>query len=218
MRVRKSCWSRWQVRLRGWLTRAVLAALVLGAGGGQIASARADAALDDVQGYLNGLTSLTARFLQVSPDGSISEGTLYLARPGARIRLEYAPPSRLLLVGSDGWITVRDQATDEDSRWPVGGTPFEALIGDRVDFGKDVRVREVTQSGGIIRVTVEGRDDPGAGSLTLVFSNPPLELRQWQVIDSQRLLTTVTLSDVRTNAPLDSRLFIQRDPELWSDD
>ena len=215
MRMQKFPSRRWKNSLRGV---ALLAGLVLVAGGARTEAAQAEAPLDDVQTYLNSLTSLTARFLQVSPDGSISEGAMYLARPGGRIRLEYAPPSKLLLVGSDGWITVRDEAAGEDSRWPVGGTPFDALIGDKVDFVKDVVVRDVTRGGGIIRVTVEGRADPGAGSLTLVFSESPIELHQWQIIDSQRLLTTVTLSNVRMNTPVESSLFIQRDPELWSDE
>jgi outer membrane lipoprotein-sorting protein len=215
MRMQKFPSWRWKNSLRGV---ALLAGLVLVAGGARTEAAQAEAPLDDVQTYLNSLTSLTARFLQVSPDGSISEGAMYLARPGGRIRLEYAPPSKLLLVGGDGWITVRDEAAGEDSRWPVGGTPFDALIGDKVDFVKDVVVRDVTRGGGIIRVTVEGRADPGAGSLTLVFSESPIELHQWQIIDSQRLLTTVTLSDVRMNTPVESSLFIQRDPELWSDE
>jgi len=187
-----------------------------------IAPARAasptDRDLDSIQGYLNGLSTLRADFLQVAPDGSVSEGTVYLARPGGRVRLDYAPPSDLLMVGSDGWITVRDEAAGEDSRWPVGGTPFDVLIRDQVDLRRDVRVRGVDRAGGVIRVTVEGKDEPEAGSLTLIFSEGPLELRQWQVLDSQRLLTTVALSNVELNLPLDSFLFEQKDPALWSDE
>jgi len=176
------------------------------------------ATIDRVQVYLNQLSTLQARFMQVAPDGSLSEGTLYLARPGGRIRLEYAPPSQLLVVGSEGWITLRDRGADEDSRWPVGGTPFEVLIGDKVDLGRDVAVRQVDKAGGIIRLTVEGREEPDAGSLTLIFSDSPMELRQWQVIDAQRMLTTVTLADIQSNMALDSELFEDDDPTLWGDD
>jgi outer membrane lipoprotein-sorting protein len=176
------------------------------------------AVVNRVERYLNHLTSLQAEFMQVAPDGSISAGALYLARPGGRIRLEYAPPSQLLVVGREGWITLYDLAAEEDSRWPVRGTPFDVLIRDKVNLSKDVHVRRVDQIGGVIRLTVEGRDEPEAGSLTLVFSANPLELRQWQVIDAQRLLTTVTLADIQSNVALDSDLFVDKDPTLWGDD
>ncbi len=207
--------SQWR-SLRSLIGKVFLAAVLLGVQGNH-GPATAEP-IAGIQDYLNGFTSLTANFLQVAPDGSISEGALYLARPGGRIRLEYSPPSSLLLVGSDGWVTVLDRAAEEDSRWPVRGTPFEALLGDHIDFSSDVSVRNVDTGGGVTRVTVEGRDEPEAGSLTLVFSDAPLELRQWQVIDSQRLITTVTLSDVRLNTAIDSELFIHKDPELWSDE
>lgn len=178
----------------------------------------ADPIVDSVQAYLNDMASLRANFLQVAPDGSVSEGTVVLARPGGRIRLDYAAPSGLKLIGSDGWVTVFDEVADEDSRWPLGGTPLEALIADQVDLRRDVRVRQVGRAGGIMRITIEAKDAPEAGSLTLVFSEPPLALRQWQVLDPQRLLTTVTLSDVELNGPVDSGLFEIIDPELWSDE
>ena len=171
----------------------------------------------EVQAYLNGLTSLQAEFMQVAPDGSVSQGTLLLARPGGRIRLDYAPPSQLLVIGNKGWVTLRDEGADEDSRWPVGGTPFEVLIADHVDLEKDVRVRRSDRAGGVVRVTVEGRDEPEAGSLTLIFAEQPMELRQWQVLDAQRLLTTVTLGDTQSNVRIDSDLFIEHDPTLWGD-
>ena len=56
--------------------------------------------LTRVESYLNGIKSLDAKFVQIAPDGSLSDGKLYLLRPG-RIRFEYAPPSPILVV-ADG--------------------------------------------------------------------------------------------------------------------
>ncbi|MGH7189031.1 MAG: LolA family protein, partial [Acetobacteraceae bacterium] len=40
------------------------------------------AELGQIQAYLNGLTSLKAKFLQIAPDGSASQGIAWLERPG----------------------------------------------------------------------------------------------------------------------------------------
>jgi outer membrane lipoprotein-sorting protein len=41
----------------------------------------------------------------------------------------------------------------------------------------------------------------------MVFTENPLSLRQWTVVDQQGRRTTVSLSDVQTGVALDPRLF-----------
>ena len=50
-------------------------------------------------------------------------------------------------------------------------------------------------------------DDVEDGTLTLVFSERPFTLRQWQVLDAQGTVTTVTLNNARTGMALDDKLF-----------
>ncbi len=45
-----------------------------------------------IEAYLNGLTTMQARFLQFSSDGCYAEGHIYVERPG-RMRIEYDPPN-----------------------------------------------------------------------------------------------------------------------------
>ena len=40
-----------------------------------------------------------------------------------------------------------------------------------------------------------------------LFSEKPFTLRQWQVLDAQGTLTTVTLNNARTGMALDDKLF-----------
>jgi hypothetical protein len=55
------------------------------------------ALLSRIDAYLNSYPRLQAQFIQTAPGGEISEGMLYLERPG-KMRWEYAPPSPVLLV------------------------------------------------------------------------------------------------------------------------
>ncbi|HUF87104.1 MAG TPA: outer-membrane lipoprotein carrier protein LolA, partial [Thermohalobaculum sp.] len=50
-----------------------------------------------ISNYLNGMTTLEGNFVQVGPDGQLSEGQFYLRRPG-RMRFEYDGPNRALVV------------------------------------------------------------------------------------------------------------------------
>jgi outer membrane lipoprotein-sorting protein len=66
------------------------------------------ALLSRIDAYLNSYPRLQAQFIQTAPGGEISEGMLYLERPG-KMRWEYAPPSPVLLVAEGGTATFFDR-------------------------------------------------------------------------------------------------------------
>ncbi len=174
------------------------------------AADRAD--IQRAQDYLNAITSLKARFLQIADNGSQAEGTAYLDRPG-RLRLQYDPPSPLLVVADGTFLIVQDKTLDNPSYIPLSQTPAGVLVQANVRLdGGDLRVTRVIHQPGVIGIGVEQADDPGEGELTLVFSDRPFELRQWRVRDAQGLTTTVSLYDVDTGMKLDPDLFVFKMP------
>ena len=169
---------------------------------------RADVAR--VTEYLNGVKSLQADFMQIGPRGEVAEGRLFLRRPG-RLRFEYAPPSPLLLLADGLWLILYDRELDQVSRWPIYDTPIGVLVAEEVDLMKNTKVTGVDRKPGILAITFTDRDDPDEGSVTVVFSDPPLTLRQWQVIDARGAPTNLSLRNPRINIPLDAGLFIFED-------
>lgn len=172
---------------------------------------RADVAR--IAAYLNEVRSLQARFIQVGPNGELAQGDLYLRRPG-RLRFEYDPPSPLLLVADGFWLILHDRELEQVSRWPVFDTPLGVLVADKVELdGERTRVTEVGRQAGVLTVTLIDRERPDEGSVTLVFSEPPLRLRQWRVVDAQGGVTHLSLQGIRLNPKLDPELFFFADPE-----
>jgi outer membrane lipoprotein-sorting protein len=179
------------------------------------AAARAQALSDQdktdigrVETYLDGLRSLKARFIQVANDGSVSEGTAWLERPG-RMRFQYNPPSPFTLIANDGDLIFNDSSLQQTSNIPLGRTPLGILLADKVDLNGAVAVTAVQRLPGQLQITLTRAGSPGDGSLTLVFAEPPLTLRQWTVVDSQRRETHVTLYNAKTGGTFDPRLFNQ---------
>jgi len=60
---------------------------------------------------------------------------------------------------------------------------------------------------GTLRLTLVQTKEPDQGSLTLTFTDKPLALKQWTVVDAQRKATTVTLLELQTDMKLDPKLF-----------
>ncbi len=185
-------------------------ALVLSAlaalGGAQAQDESEEALLWRVEDYLNGITTLTANFLQVNHDGSISEGKLSLSRPG-RMRIDYAPPLKVEIISDGDWITYIDRDLGQISQAPLNGSHAELLVRNDLRFGEDVAVISITRGANTVEITIVRKKNPEQGSMTLVFSDHPLELRQWAVVDPQRLTTRVTLFDTRFGLTLDETLF-----------
>jgi outer membrane lipoprotein-sorting protein len=164
-----------------------------------------------IEAYLNGLHTLQAHFLQVAPDGAISQGTAWLERPG-RMRFQYDPPAPFLLVAAHGNLVFEDRSIQQVSNVPLSLTPLGILLADHVSLSGDVKVTGFQRLPGQLQVTLARSASPQDGSLTLVFTDSPLALRQWTVLDAQRRETRVTLYNVEQGVTLDPKLFEFVDP------
>jgi len=174
-------------------------------------SAQDQADIARIEAYLNGLKSLKAHFMQVAQDGGISEGTAWLERPG-RMRFQYDPPAPFLLIAAHGVLTFHDSALQQTSNIGLNRTPLGILLADKVDLSGAVSVTEIQRLPGQIQLTVVRTDSPGDGSLTLIFADQPLTLRQWTVVDPQRRETHVTLYNAQLGGSFDPQLFEQISP------
>ncbi len=160
-----------------------------------------------VEAYFNGLKTLSARFQQFGEAGQTAAGQLYLARPG-RMRLEYDPPVPLLLIANNGLLLQYDKDLKTAAYMPLGSTPAEILLRDRVALSGDIMVTRVERGPGVLRVTVMQTDDPHAGRITLAFGEQPFVLVNWRVVDAAGVATQVALHEMRSDIPLQQSLFV----------
>jgi len=169
----------------------------------------------DVERYLNGITTLEARFQQIAPDGGLATGKLYLQRPG-RLRFDYDPPSPIRLVAPGDWrLIFYDASIEQVNVIPIGQTPLGILLDREISLDDEVEVLDVQRAGEEVALTVVREGHADQGSVTLVFAEQPMVLRRWSVTDAQGLETRILLDDVRTGGSLDPELFRWRDPTIF---
>ncbi len=164
------------------------------------------AVLHNIETYLNGLTCISAQFLQVAPDGSTRTGKAWLQRPG-KMRFEYDPPDPQLLVAGFGLLVYHDPDVNQTSNIPLSSTPLGILLAKNVVLSGSVTVTKIETPPGEIQVSLIRTGKAPEGTLTLVFSTDPIELRQWRVIDAQGQQTRVSLYNIKTIAPLPDTMF-----------
>lgn len=167
-----------------------------------------------VETYLNGVRTLHARFMQVAPNGGTAEGQAWLQRPG-RLRFEYDPPSPFLLVGGNGLLVFHDSKLGQTSNIPLGSTPLGLLLQDNLRLSGEVTVSRIVRLPGQLQVSLFRTKSPADGTLTLIFADAPLALRQWTVLDAQRQETRITLYNVELGGAFSQKLFEFVDPKFF---
>jgi outer membrane lipoprotein-sorting protein len=165
-----------------------------------------------IEQSLNAFETLQTRFTQIASNGQVSEGELFIRRPG-RMRLAYKPPTPLLVIADGTWLVIYDVDTKHADRYPLASTAMRVLVQRDVKLGERLAVKRIERGNGVLRATVFDRDRPADGQITLVFEDLAnrLMLRQWEVLDAQNLLTRVMLAEPKVNIALDAKLFVFND-------
>ena len=153
--------------------------------------------LGAISRYFNGLSTAQGSFTQINDDGTISTGQIYIRRPG-RIRFEYNPPDEALVMAGGGQVAIFDSKSNQPpEQYPLKRTPLNLILERRVDLRRAGMVVGHTTDGTKTNVIARDPDNPEIGTIQLVFTGPPVELRQWIIEGSDGSRTTVVLSDMK---------------------
>lgn len=171
------------------------------------AVAAEELSLDQISNYLNGLKSAKGGFTQINDDGTISTGSIYIKRPG-RIRFEYNPPAEALVIAGGGQVAIFDVKSNQPpEQYPLKRTPLNLILQRNVDLARANMVVGHGFDGTATTVTAQDPENPEYGTIKLVFSGPPVELRQWIITSEDGTETTVILGDMDNGADLAASLF-----------
>ena len=81
------------------------------------------------------------------------------------------------------------------------------ILAEDVDLSRARMIVGHTEDGNATRVRAQDPDHPEYGSIELVFTGAPTELRQWVIRDDLGSETTVILGEMKKGADLASSLF-----------
>lgn len=172
------------------------------------AEGRAD--LARAEDYLNQIGTVRGRFVQITSTGHFSEGDLYLRRPG-ELRFEYDDPVPLLLISDGHTMVMYDKSIESASQIPLSQSPLWFLTRDPINFSDTVEILAVERGQGALLVSMLGESALGRAQVDLLFSDSPLELRRWTVVDQEGYIIQVSLVDTQFDVALDDLLFQYRD-------
>ena len=163
--------------------------------------------LSEISRYLNGLKNAKGPFTQVNPDGTLSEGTLYVKLPG-RMRFEYTAPNDTLVIVSPSRIAIFDKRSNAGpQQYPLRKTPLHTILKKNVNLNESGVVTAHQHDGTYTSITTKNPENSGFGNLELMFTEKPTQLRQWIVTNESGQKTTITLGKLSTKVEIPGRLF-----------
>ncbi|GEM93786.1 LolA family protein [Cereibacter sphaeroides] len=163
--------------------------------------------LSALSSYLNGLSTAEADFTQVNADGSVSTGRIFIKRPG-RVRFEYAPPEKSLVVAGGGQVAIFDAKSNQPpEQYPLSRTPLSLILAQNIDLGRAKMVVGHREDKNTTRVVAQDPAHPEYGTIEMVFTANPVALRQWVITDDAGNQTTVILGAMAQGRNLPASLF-----------
>ena len=167
--------------------------------------------------YLNNLNSLEADFFQVSSDGNIKEGKIYLSLPG-KLRISYKVPDNLLITSNGYWLCVQDKKLKQTNNFPLNKTPLNLFLNKKLNFNQNEFKINFEKNNGLITLTFSKNQKLNSSIFKLIFTNNPLKLKKWVIIDEFNNETSVLLQNLITGNKYSHVLFFPEDFGEVSDD
>ncbi|SFM06448.1 Outer membrane lipoprotein-sorting protein [Shimia aestuarii] len=163
--------------------------------------------LDALSTYLNAMKTVKSEFTQISDDGSVQTGNLYIKRPG-RMRFEYNPPEKALVLTSGNTVAIFDGRSNQPPEtYPLQRTPLSIILAKNVDLQRANMVVGHDYDGTATIVTAQDPEHPEYGNIQLKFTADPVELRQWIINDGNGSRTTVILGETERDLALKNSIF-----------
>ena len=163
-----------------------------------------------VKEYLFNLNSLEADFFQVSTDGNIKEGKIFLSLPG-KLRISYNNPDNLLITSNGFWLTVQDKKLKQTNNFPLNQTPLNLFLNKQLNFDQDEFKIKFEKSSGVITLTFSDNQQLNSSIFKLIFTTLPLKLKKWVIIDEFNNETSVLLQNLVTGKKYSHVLFFPED-------
>ena len=198
---------------------AVLLALGLLGNG---ATAEIPAALDAIQARYDGITDLSAGFVQTSYTAalggeSVSAGRLTMKRPGL-IRWEYSPPNRRVIVLNADTLRIYNPLDEQLqiaglAKGTVSPTALSFLLGEGVLRELFTAVAIDADDRAELGLRLDPRQESGFEFIELWVDRETYQLRESVMVDLFKNRTSVRFDSIEENAGVDDSSFDIEVPE-----
>ena len=165
-----------------------------------------------VKEYLKNLNTLEASFIQISSDGDIKRGKIFLNLPG-KLRIDYIEPDDLLITSNGFWLTIQNKKLQQTNNIPLERTPLNLFLNKKFNFENNSNIKFKIESD-VVTLTFFGDKKLKESKFELEFNSNPIRLRKWVIVDEFENQTSVMLQNIKLDVKLSNKIFI---PDIYNE-
>jgi len=166
-----------------------------------------------VEEYLNSIKNAESDFVQLNPDGSLSEGRFYLKKPG-KFRWEY-DDQPIIIVANGKSLIYYDTELEQSNYVPIEQSIAALITRRKIKFTGDLQIVSSNKTKDSTKITAVKKEQKDVGEFTFVFTNKPFELKKVELVDSTGQAVEVSFLELKVNrAEISDSLFKIKDSRL----
>jgi outer membrane lipoprotein-sorting protein len=144
-----------------------------------------DAIFKKIENYFNGLQTISANFMQVDREGRQSTGRFVLKRPN-KMKLDYLDPATNIVIAKNSKIMHYNKELKEKSMTSAHSSPLSFFLDPVIKLRSNLRIVRAEETSQRLSVTFCKADEDIDGAITVVFSQNPFQLLQWEIFSSKK--------------------------------
>ena len=164
----------------------------------------------EVKNYLNNLKTLNADFIQISEDGAIKKGKIYISLPG-KLRISYENPSHLLITSMGFWLVVQNRKLKQTNNYPLSKTPLNLFLNQKLNLEDGKYKMKFFEENGVVTLKFFNNEEMVGTSFQLFFKTNPVQLKKWEIIDEFDNKTSVLFQNLTIGEKHSHLLFFPDD-------
>ncbi len=167
-----------------------------------------------IENYLNSINNISADFIQINSDGTISSGKFFLQKPG-RFRWEYNDQP-LLIIANRKSLIYYDTELEQANYIPIKNSIAALITRKTIKLDKDIRILQYKKTKNSTKITLEKRKQKDIGQFSFIFKHNPFELDSIEITDNNNQFIKIVFRNKKINSKkkLPRKLFRIIDPRL----
>ena len=157
--------------------------------------------------YINNIKTLEANFEQINNDNSVSTGSLLIKKPG-KLRMKYEEPNESVVLVSSGLVTIFDlKSNAPPQNFALENSPFRVLLFSDLSLEMvNMGVNYNSENSKTI-LTIKDLKNQNEGYIEMTFTDNPIILEQWLLVNSMEEKIIVKLTNVSLGGNMSNSLF-----------
>ena len=167
-----------------------------------------DESITKIEKNWNEIISMSGNFLQIDPDGEVSNGKFYFLKP-YKSKFQYDDRSENIVTNESLLRIVDDEGYQIESYY-IKNNILKSLLSNNLIIENNFKNIFLTENDNLYKLELYLDDYSNNNSGIIYFDKISLDLKKWEIIDEFSNKTVLEFTKIKKNISISENLFVVR--------